>query len=67
MPLLSLTEASTRLGLSTSRLRLLIKQGRIQATMVGKTYAVTEKELERFAALPRSAGRPNSPQEQQVP
>jgi hypothetical protein len=32
--------------------------GRIETIKIGKTYAISEHELARFAALPRRAGRP---------
>jgi excisionase family DNA binding protein len=60
MKLLTLTEASDRLGLSTSRLRQFIGEGRLKATLMGKTYVVTEREVARFMALERKQGRPSA-------
>ena len=54
----STTEAATILHVDPSRVRLLCKQGRIKTIMVGNTYAISERELSRFAAKPRRPGRP---------
>ncbi len=56
MALLTLAEAGDRLGLSASTLRNQVKRGRLRATLVGKTWVVTERELERYRAT--SLGRP---------
>ena len=58
MRYLTTTEAATVLHVDPSRVRLLCKQGRINTIKVGNTYAILEGELERFAAMPRRAGRP---------
>jgi excisionase family DNA binding protein len=54
----STTEAATLLRVDPSRVRLLCKQGRIKTIMIGNTYAISERELSRFAATPRRPGRP---------
>jgi excisionase family DNA binding protein len=54
----STTEAATILHVESSWVRLLCKQGRIKTIMVGNTYAISERELTRFAATPRRPGRP---------
>ena len=56
MKLLTLAEAASRLGLSHSTLRHQVRAGRLRAQMVGKTYVVTEREVERYRA--ESLGRP---------
>jgi excisionase family DNA binding protein len=47
---LTLAEAGDRLGLSASTLRNQIKAGRLRGTLYGKTWTVTEREVERYRA-----------------
>jgi excisionase family DNA binding protein len=54
--ILTLAEAGDRLGVSASTLRSQVKAGRLKATLVGKTWTVTEREVERYRA--ESLGRP---------
>ncbi len=54
----STTEAAALLRVDPSRVRLLCKRGRIKTIWVGGTYGIAERELARFAAMPRRAGRP---------
>ena len=54
--ILTLTQAGDRLGLRASTLRNQIKNGRLRATLVGKTWTVTEREVERYRA--ESLGKP---------
>jgi excisionase family DNA binding protein len=63
---LSTTEAAAKLHVDPSRVRLLCKLGRIETIKVGNTYAISEHELERFAALRRPPGRPRRPTSHQV-
>jgi excisionase family DNA binding protein len=56
MKILTLAEAGDRLGLSASTLRTQVRRGRLHATLVGKTWTVTEREVERYRA--ESLGRP---------
>ena len=56
MPPLTLAEAATRLGVSHSTLRNQVKNGRLRATLIGKTWVVTPREVERYRA--ESLGRP---------
>jgi len=58
MRYLTTTEAAAVLHVDPSRVRLLCKLGRIKTIRIGNTYAIAERELERFAAMPRRAGRP---------
>ena len=53
---LTLAEAGTRLGLSPSTLRNQVKAGRLRGTLYGKTWTVTEREVERYRA--ESLGKP---------
>jgi excisionase family DNA binding protein len=54
----STKEAAAILHVDSSRVRMLCKQGRIKTIMIGNTYAISERELSRFAATPRRPGRP---------
>jgi excisionase family DNA binding protein len=54
----STTEAAAVLHVESSWVRLLCKRGRIKTIMIGNTYAISERELSRFAATPRRPGRP---------
>jgi excisionase family DNA binding protein len=47
---LTLSEAAARLGLAASTLRHQVQAGRLGATLVGKTYVITEGELARYRA-----------------
>lgn len=58
MRYLTTTEAAGVLQVDPSRVRLLCQRGRIKTIKIGNTYAILECELERFAAIPRRAGRP---------
>ena len=57
--LLTLSEAAARLGVAASTLRHQVQAGRLQARLVGKTYVITERELERYRAT--SLGKPGRP------
>lgn len=48
MRLLTLAEAAAGLGLSPSTLRHQIANGKLRATLFGKTYVVTPAEVERY-------------------
>jgi excisionase family DNA binding protein len=54
----SAAEAGEYLGLSHSRIRALVLQGRIKAHVIGRYYVITETELKRFKKLPRHIGKP---------
>lgn len=56
MKILTLAEAGDRLGLSAATLRRQVHNGRLRATLVGKTWTVTEREVERYRA--ESLGKP---------
>lgn len=53
---LTLAQAASRLGVSPSTLRTQVHAGRLRARLVGKTWTVSEREVERYAA--ESKGRP---------
>ena len=46
--MLTLRQAAVRLGLSPTTLRLQVHNGRLKATLIGTTYAVTASEVERY-------------------
>jgi excisionase family DNA binding protein len=56
MGLLTLAEAAVRLGLSHSTLGAQIRAGRLHGRLIGKTWTVTEREVERYRSV--SLGRP---------
>jgi len=54
--MLTLTEAAARLGVAASTLRHQVQSGRLRARLVGKTYVVSEREVERYRI--ESLGKP---------
>lgn len=46
--MLTLQQAAARLGLSPSTLRHQAQSGKLRATLMGKTYVVSEREVERY-------------------
>lgn len=55
----SVAEAAAALGVSRGRVRQLIRQGRLGPTeIIGRLRMIPRTDLARFAALPRSPGRP---------
>lgn len=58
MDLISVAQAGEVLGLQRDRVSRLIREGRISAVKIGRAYVIDRAEVERFAALPRRAGRP---------
>jgi len=52
----TLTEAAALLGVAASSLRNQIHNGRLRGRLVGKTWTVSEREIERYRA--ESLGRP---------
>ena len=63
--LLTLSEAAARLGVAASTLRHQVQAGRLCATLIGKTYVVTEDELDRYRAT--SLGKPGRPSHRPAP
>jgi len=63
--MLTLTEAGARLGLAPSTLRHQVQAGRLRARLIGKTYVITERELERYRAT--SLGKPGRPSHRAAP
>jgi excisionase family DNA binding protein len=62
---LTLTEAAARLGLAASTLRHQARAGRLRATLFGKTYVVSEREVERYRR--EQLGRPGRPSHRVAP
>ncbi len=58
MRYLTTTEAAALLHLDPSRVRLLCQRGRIKTIKIGNAYAISGRELARFAAIRRPPGRP---------
>ena len=63
--MLTLTEAADELGLAASTLRHQVQSGRLRARLVGKTYVVTEREVERYRTT--SLGKPGRPSHRPAP
>lgn len=55
---MGVTVAARELGLSTSRVRELIKLDRLPAQRIGREYAITREDLEAFKLIDRPVGRP---------
>lgn len=58
MDVISVTEASKILKVSTNRVREFIHQGRLKAELIGRTYVLLRSDVEAFAKIPRPDGRP---------
>ena len=57
--MLTLAQAGALLGVSPATLRSQVRNGRLSARLVGKTYVVTPREVERYRAESLGkAGRP---------
>ena len=57
--MLTLTEAAAELGLAASTLRHQVQAGRLRARLVGKTYVVSGREVDRYRR--EHLGRPGRP------
>lgn len=55
---MGVTIAARELGLSTSRVRELIKLDRLPAQRIGREFAITREDLEAFKLIDRPVGRP---------
>ncbi|MBA2720973.1 MAG: helix-turn-helix domain-containing protein [Chloroflexi bacterium] len=63
--MLTLSEAADELGLAASTLRHQVQAGRLRARLVGKTYVVTSREIERYRL--EHLGKPGRPSHRPVP
>jgi excisionase family DNA binding protein len=61
LKLLSTTETATRLGISSQRVLQFTEEGRLKGQKVAGRWVFREREVERFASLTRSSGRPPNP------
>ena len=58
MRYLTPAEAAKQLNIDPTRVRRLCQQRRIRTVRIGRGYGISERELARFAAIPRPTGRP---------
>ena len=56
----SQTDAAEKLGLTRQRVSALVKAGGIKAVEIGGRPLISQKELDRFASIPRKGGHPPS-------
>ncbi len=56
MKLISSAEAAKKLGVHITRVQVLIREGRLPARLVGRTYVIEESDLRLVAG--RKPGRP---------
>ena len=56
MELLSVNDVAKILGVHHSRVRVLIREGRLPAQKIGRTWVILEKDLKKLKILKR--GRP---------
>ena len=56
--LISLQEAAKLRGLTPGHLRLLIRQGEVWGTKIGRNWVTTEKAVREYQARARRRGRP---------
>lgn len=54
--IVTVTQAAEALGLSRSRVRLLVATGRIRAEAVGSVWLIRVRDLDAFAKVPRPVG-----------
>ena len=63
--MLTLSQAAVELGISAATLRHQVQLGRMKARLFGKTYVITDEELERYRAT--SLGKPGRPSHRAAP
>ena len=56
--LLTTAEVAERLGCSQQWIQALIKRGKLKAEMVGKTYVIRARDLDKYE--PQPIGRPTT-------
>lgn len=64
MGLISTSEAAEKLGVHITRVQVLIREGRLPAQKVGRTYVIDEGDLKRVEDRP--VGRPRKAQSERV-
>ena len=65
MGLISTSEAAERLGVHITRVQVLIREGRLPAQKIGRTYVVDEDDLKLVED--RKPGRPRKTQTEKAP
>lgn len=63
--MLTLVEAADALGVTASTLRHQVQAGRLRARLLGKTYVVTPREVERYRR--EQLGKPGRPSHRAAP
>lgn len=59
IPFITLTEAAEEIGLTTGRLRQLLRAGKIKGHKFGpRAWVISEKEVKRLKKEPQTTGRP---------
>lgn len=58
MKLISSAEAAKKLGVHITRVQVLIREGRLPAMLVGRTYVIQERDLK--LVKDRKPGRPKN-------
>jgi excisionase family DNA binding protein len=56
MKMLSVNDVADKLGVHHSRVRVLIRQGRLKAQKIGRTWVILEKDLKKLKIF--KSGRP---------
>jgi excisionase family DNA binding protein len=56
--MLSTTEVAEVLGISCTRVRQYVKDGRLQSKMIGNSYAFHRDDVMKIKKSPRKHGRP---------
>lgn len=56
--MLSVAEAAERLGVTRGRVNIFIREGRLPAVRIGRSFALRESDVEAFAKQPRQVGWP---------
>lgn len=64
--ILTVRQVAERLEISPSRVRKLIRDGRLPATKHGRDWAIEQSSLDSFIKVPRRAGRPRGTQNESV-
>jgi excisionase family DNA binding protein len=64
MGLISTSEAAKRLGVHITRVQVLIREGRLPAQKIGRTYVVDEDDLKLVEE--RKPGRPRKLQDKET-
>jgi excisionase family DNA binding protein len=62
MGVVSTQQAAEITGLHVETIREYLRAGRIRAQRIGRVYVIDERDLRRFMAVPRKAGRPRKGQ-----